>query len=91
MNDTLTTAFIAFGLIDLTLVGTTCLAVVLLVRKVMIGKVEIKIAGKTKRLDRDFVELGIPGNISSVADVWINRTTTGNRDEDNRNFGVKNE
>lgn len=60
MNDTLTTAFIVFGLIDLTLVGTTCLAVVLLVRKVMSGKIEIKIAGKTKRLDRDFISTGAP-------------------------------
>ena len=58
MNDTLTLAFIVFGLIDLTLVGTTCMAVVLLVRKVMLGKVEIKIAGKTKRLDRPFIETG---------------------------------
>jgi hypothetical protein len=58
MRDELTTAFIVFAMIDLTLVGTTCIAVILLVRKVMLGRVEIKIAGKTKRLDRDFVELG---------------------------------
>ena len=59
MNDILTTAFIAFGLIDLTLVGTTCVAVVLLVYKVMTGKIEIKIADKKIRLDRDFVERGV--------------------------------
>ena len=58
MRDELTTAFIIFAMIDLTLVGTTCVAVMLLVRKVLLGKVEIKIAGKTKRLDRDFIELG---------------------------------
>ena len=58
MNDTLTAAFIIFGLIDLTLVGTTCVAVVLLVRKVMLGRVEIKIGGKMKRLDRDFIATG---------------------------------
>jgi Na+-transporting NADH:ubiquinone oxidoreductase subunit NqrF len=58
MNDTLTMAFIIFGVIDLTLVGTTCIAVILLVRKVMLGKVEIKIADKIVRLDRDFIEKG---------------------------------
>ena len=60
MNDILTIAFIIFGLIDLTLVGTTCIAVVLLVRKVMLGKVEIKIANKKVRLDRDFIMTGEP-------------------------------
>jgi len=58
MRDALTIAFIIFAAIDLTLVGTTCVAVILLVRKVMLGKVEIKIAGKTKRLDREFVTTG---------------------------------
>jgi hypothetical protein len=54
----LTIAFIVFGIIDLTLVGTTCVAVILLVRKVMLGKVEIKILGTTKRLDRDNIVFG---------------------------------
>jgi Na+-transporting NADH:ubiquinone oxidoreductase subunit NqrF len=54
----LTIAFIVFGVIDLTLVGTTCVAVILLVRKVMLGKVEIKILGTTKRLDRDNIAFG---------------------------------
>jgi hypothetical protein len=30
----------------------------ILVRKVLMGKVEIKIADKTVRLDRDFIEKG---------------------------------
>jgi hypothetical protein len=59
MRDELTTAFIIFAMIDLTLVGTTCIAVILLVRKVMLGRVEIKIAGKKLRLDREFVTTGI--------------------------------
>jgi hypothetical protein len=71
MRDELTTAFIIFGLVDLTLVGTTCIAVVLLVRKVMLGKVEIKIAGKTKRLDRDFVTTG---------ELKVDNTITGELD-----------
>jgi len=58
MNDKLLIAFIIFGIIDLTLVGITCVCVMLLVRKVMLGKVEIKIADKTLRLDRDFIEKG---------------------------------
>ena len=77
MNDILTAAFIVFALVDLTLVGTTCVAVVLLVRKVMLGrveiKVEIKIAGKTKRLDRDFIATG---------DLWVDQTITGNKPDD---------
>ena len=59
MRDELTTAFIIFAMIDLTLVGTTCVAVILLVRKVMLGRVEIKIAGKKLRLDREFVTTGL--------------------------------
>jgi len=59
MKDELTTAFIIFATIDLTLVGTTCICVMLLVRKVILGKVEIKIADKKIRLDRDFIEKGI--------------------------------
>ena len=51
--------FTVFAVIDLTLVGTTCVCVCLLVRKVMMGKVEIKIADKKVRLDRDFIEKGI--------------------------------
>ena len=68
MRDELTTAFIIFALIDLTLVGTTCVAVMLLVRKVLLGRVEIKIGGKTKRLDRDFVTTG---------DLKVDQTITG--------------
>jgi len=40
------------------LVGTTCICVMLLVRKVILGKVEIKIADRKIRLDRDFIEKG---------------------------------
>lgn len=58
MKDELTTAFIIFGIIDLTLVGTTCICVMLLVRKVLLGKVEIKIADRKVRLDRDYIEKG---------------------------------
>jgi hypothetical protein len=58
MSDKLYLACIIFFTIDLTLVGTTCVCVMMLVRKVMLGKVEIKIAGKTKRLDRDFITTG---------------------------------
>jgi len=58
MPDKLLIAFIIFGVIDLILVGTTCVSVCLLVRKVMRGKVEIKIGKLTKRLDRDFIEKG---------------------------------
>ena len=58
MKDELTTAFIVFATIDLSLVATTCLCVMLLVRKVMLGKVEIKIVDKKIRLDRDFIEKG---------------------------------
>jgi hypothetical protein len=58
MNDGLLIAFCIFAIIDLTLVGTTCVAVILLVCKAMSGKVEIKIADKVVRLDRDFIEKG---------------------------------
>jgi hypothetical protein len=58
MNDGLLIAFTIFAVIDLTLVGTTCVTVILLVRKIMSGKLEIKIADKTVRLDRDFIETG---------------------------------
>jgi len=58
MNDKLLIAFIIFGIIDLTLVATTCVCVMFLVRKVMLGKVEIKIADKKIRLDREFIEKG---------------------------------
>ena len=77
MRDELTTAFIVFGLIDLTLVGTTCAAVMLLVRKVLLGKVEIKIAGKTKRLDRDFIATGPFTGINTKVD----QTITGDKPE----------
>ena len=51
-------ACIIFFTIDLTLVATTCVCVMLLVRKVMLGKVEIKIADKVIRIDRPFIEKG---------------------------------
>ena len=57
-NDRLYTACVIFFTIDLTLVATTCICVMLLVRKVMLGRVEIKIADKKIRLDRDFIEKG---------------------------------
>jgi hypothetical protein len=50
--------FTIFAVIDLTLVGITSICVMLLVRKVLQGKVEIKIADKKIRLDRDFIETG---------------------------------
>jgi len=50
--------FTIFAVIDLILVGTTSICVMILVRKVLLGKVEIKIADKTLRLDRDFIEKG---------------------------------
>ena len=56
--DKLLIAFVIFGIIDLTLVGTTCICVMLLVRKVMLGKVEIKIGNSLKRIDRPFIEEG---------------------------------
>lgn len=58
MIDKLYLACIIFFAIDLTLVGTTCVCVILLVRKVMMGRVEIKIANKKIRLDRDFITTG---------------------------------
>jgi len=58
MNDKLFIACVLFFIIDLTLVGTTYLAVLLLVRKVLMGKVEIKIADKKIRIDRPFIEKG---------------------------------
>lgn len=58
MNNALLVVFTIFAIIDLTLVGTTCICVMLLVRKVMLGKVEIKIADRKIRLDRDFIEKG---------------------------------
>jgi hypothetical protein len=56
MNDKLYLACVIFFAIDLTLVATTCICVMILVRKVMLGKVEIKIVDKKIRLDRDFIE-----------------------------------
>jgi len=50
--------FTIFAVIDLTLVGITSICVMILVRKVMLGKVEIKIADRKLRLDRDFIEKG---------------------------------
>jgi len=58
MTDKLYVACIIFFTIDLLLVATTCVNVLLLVRKVLLGKVEIKIADKKIRLDRDFVITG---------------------------------
>jgi hypothetical protein len=54
--DKLYLACVIFFAIDLTLVATTCICVMILVRKVMLGKVEIKIVDKKIRLDRDFIE-----------------------------------
>jgi hypothetical protein len=56
--DKLLLAFCVFGVIDLVLVGTTCISVILLVRKIMLGRVEIKIMDRKIRLDRDFIEKG---------------------------------
>ena len=56
--DKLFIACVTFFIVDLTLVATTCLCVMILVRKVLLGKVEIKIADKTIRIDRDFIEKG---------------------------------
>jgi hypothetical protein len=58
MNNALLIVFTVFAVIDLTLVGITSICVLILVRKVMLGKVEIKIADKKLRLDRDFIEKG---------------------------------
>jgi hypothetical protein len=58
MTDKLYLACIIFFTIDLTLVATTCVCVMILVRKVMLGKVEIKIVDKKIRLDRDFITTG---------------------------------
>ena len=58
MNNTLLIIFTIFAVIDLLLVGTTSICVMILVKKVLQGKVEIKIADKTVRLDRDFIEKG---------------------------------
>ena len=58
MTDKLYLACVLFFAVDLTLVATTCVCVMLLVRKVLLGKVEIKIADKRIRLDRDFIEKG---------------------------------
>ena len=46
-------ACVIFFVIDLTLVATTCFSVLLLVKKILLGKVEIKIADK-KSLRRGF-------------------------------------
>lgn len=59
MTDKLYLACVIFFVIDLTLVGTTCICVILLVRKVLLGKIEIRMADKTIRLDRKFIEKGI--------------------------------
>ena len=58
MNDKLFIACVTFFIIDLSLVATTCVCVMLLVRKVIMGKVEIKIADKKIRIDRDYIEKG---------------------------------
>jgi len=58
ISERLFIACVLFFIIDLILVGTTCVCVMLLVRKVMLGKVEIKIADKKIRIDRPFIETG---------------------------------
>jgi hypothetical protein len=50
--------FTVFAVIDLTLVGITSICVMILVRKVLLGRVEIRIADKKLRIDRDFIEQG---------------------------------
>lgn len=58
MNNALLIVFTIFAVIDLTLVGMTSICVMLLVKKVLLGKVEIKIVDKKVRLDRDFITTG---------------------------------
>ena len=58
MTDKLYLACVIFFVVDLTLVATTCACVMLLARKIMMGKVEIKIGNVTKRIDRDFIVEG---------------------------------
>ena len=55
MNDKLYIACVIFFIIDLSLVGTTCIAVSLLVRKMMKGEIKIRIAEDKKR---NFIEMG---------------------------------
>ena len=52
MNDLLLVAFIIFAAIDLTLVGSTCVGVILLVRKLINGEIEIKIADNKMKIER---------------------------------------
>jgi hypothetical protein len=59
MQDKLYIACVIFFVIDLMLVGTTSICVMLLVRKIMLGKVEFKIGHYTKRFDRDYIEKGV--------------------------------
>ena len=58
MNNPLLIAFTIFAVIDLSLVATTCIFVILLVKKLIRGKIEIKIADKKVILDRSFIEKG---------------------------------
>lgn len=58
MNDSLLVAFTIFAIIDLTLVGTTCVSLILLVKQLLKGKIEIKIADKKLTVGRDFIETG---------------------------------
>ena len=50
VNDTLTTAFIIFGLVDLTFVGTTTLAVCVLVLRILKKKQIEKILSRLEKL-----------------------------------------
>jgi hypothetical protein len=50
VNDTLTTAFIIFGLVDLTFVGTTTLAVCILVLRILKGRKVEKIVARLEKL-----------------------------------------
>ena len=45
---TLLIAFVIFGIIDLILVGTTCINVVLLVRKILKGELKINFTERGK-------------------------------------------
>ena len=60
MKDSLLVAFTIFAIIDLTLVGTTCVCVMLLVKKLITGEIEIKISDNKMKLEkRDYIERGI--------------------------------
>lgn len=59
IHDKLFIACVTFFVIDLMLVGTTCITVILVALKILRGKVEFKIGHYQKRIDRDYIEKGI--------------------------------